>query len=79
MERIKKPRINTPEYTAYINKLMIDLYVKSLEAKEKEKIYEDIPYSEKELAKQFGAKWCKDRKSWYFSSQSDYEDFLNYE
>ncbi len=78
MERIKKPRINTPEYTAYINKLMIDLYVKSIEAKEKEKIYEDIPYSEKELAKQFGAKWDKEKKQWYFTDRDSWEEFVNY-
>lgn len=79
MQRIKKPRINTPEYTAYVNKLMIDLYVKSLEEKEKQKIYEDIPYSERNIAKQFNAKWDATKKSWYFTNESDWEDFLNYE
>jgi hypothetical protein len=78
MQRIKKPRINTPEYTAYVNKLMIELYEKSLKEKEQEKIYEDIPFAEKEIAKQFGAKWCKDRKSWYFTDRNSWEEFVNY-
>ena len=30
----KKPPLNTPEYTAYVNKLMIDLYEKSQKNKE---------------------------------------------
>ncbi len=79
MQRIKKPRINTPEYVQYTNQLMIDLYEKSIREKEQEKIYEDIPFSEKELAKQFGAKWDKEKKMWFFTCQEDYEDFLNYE
>jgi hypothetical protein len=78
MQRIKKPRINTPEYTAYVNKLMIDLYVKSLENKEKEKIYEDVPYSERNIAKQYGGKWDATKNSWYFTNKSDWEDFINH-
>jgi len=70
--------MNIPEYTAYINKLMIDLYVKSIEAKEKEKIYEHVEYSEKELAKQFGAKWDKEKKQWYFTDRDSWEEFVNY-
>ena len=38
-----------------------------------------IDYSEKDIAKQFGAKWDATKKSWYFIFLSDYEDFINYE
>lgn len=79
MQRIKKPRTNTPEYTAYVNKLMIDLYEKSIKEKEGEKIYEDIPFAEKEIAKQYNARWDKERKSWFFTSHDDWEGYLNYE
>ena len=75
----KRPPRNSPEYVQYTNQLMIDLYEKSIREKEQEKIYHPVDYSEKDIAKQFNAKWDKDKKMWYFSSQSDYEDFINYE
>jgi hypothetical protein len=78
-EKIKKPPLNTPEYTAYVNRLMIQLYEQSQKNKEIEKIYYPVSYCEKELAKQFKARWCKDQKSWYFTSNEDLEDFINYE
>ena len=79
MPNTRRPRRGTAEYVQYTNHLMIDLYEKSIREKEEEKIFHPVDYSEKENAKQFGAKWHKDKKMWYFTSQSDYEDFLNYE
>jgi hypothetical protein len=58
---------------------MIDLYVKSFKEREQEKIYHQVDYAEKDIAKGFGAKWDKNKKMWFFTCQEDYEDFLNYE
>lgn len=79
MPNTRRPTRGTPEYVQYTNQLMIDLYEKSIKEKEGEKIYYPVDFAEKEIAKQFGAKWDKNKKMWYFTSQSDYEDFLNYE
>jgi hypothetical protein len=57
---------------------MKELYLKANEESLKERIYEPVDYSEKELAKQFGAKWDKEKKQWYFTDRNSWEEFVNY-
>lgn len=38
-------------------------------------LYIDVPYAEKEMAKELGAKWDKVRKSWYVENLEDYYKF----
>ena len=79
MPNTRRPTRGTPEYVLYTNQLMKELYEKSVKEKEQEKIYHPVDFSEKDIAKHFGAKWDKDRKSWYFTSRDDWEWYLNYE
>jgi len=39
----------------------------------KEKLYLNVPYSEKDEAKQMGAKWDKSKKRWYIDPKSKYK------
>ena len=50
-------------------------YGKSKTSK-KIKIYINVPYSDKEKAKTYGALWDKQKKSWYIYDDSQYKDFL---
>ena len=78
MPNIKRPPRNSPEYAKYCSDLMKELYLKANEESLKERIYEPVEYSEKELAKQFGAKWDKEKKQWYFTDRNSWEEFVNY-
>ena len=78
MPSTKRPPRNSREYAKYCSDLMKELYLKANEESLKERIYEPVDYSEKELAKQFGAKWCIERKSWYFTDRNSWEEFVNY-
>jgi hypothetical protein len=75
----KKPPLNTPEYTAYVNKLMIDLYEKSQKNKENEKIYYPVAYCEREIAKKFKGRWDAENKGWYFPNEDCLNGFVDYE
>ena len=78
MPNTKRPPRNSPEYAKYCSDLMKELYLKANEESLKERIYEPVDYSEKELAKQFGAKWDKEKKQWYFTDRNSWEEFVNY-
>ncbi len=78
MPNIKRPPRNSPGYAKYCSDLMKELYLKANEESLKERIYEPVDYSEKELAKQFGAKWDKEKKQWYFTDRNSWEEFVNY-
>jgi len=78
MPNTKRPPRSSPEYAKYCSDLMKELYLKANEESLKERIYEPVDYSEKELAKQFGAKWDKEKKQWYFTDRNSWEEFVNY-
>ena len=54
---------------------------KSIECSEEErikrdaisKIYLEVPYKNKEIAKSFGAKWCPEEKLWYYINNIEKE------
>jgi hypothetical protein len=41
------------------------------------KVYLEVPFNDKELVKEMGAKWCKTNKKWFISKKRS-EDFLKW-
>ena len=44
--------------------------------KPKNKIYINVPYSQKDDAKSYGAKWDKSKRMWYINENSQHKDYL---
>lgn len=43
---------------------------------QKNKIFLNVPYSQKDTAKSYGAMWDKQKKSWYIFEDSQHKDYL---
>ena len=53
------------------------LYQSFLDKTQNTKVYCSIDYDDRMIAKKYGARWCPDKKSWYFIDNKKLSDCMS--
>jgi hypothetical protein len=73
--RKMRPTRKSSDYSRYVQELQLSLYNKRYNDTSN-RIYEEVDFSEKDLAKSCGARWDSYYKKWYFLNEEDHDTFL---